>query len=81
MYLRSSVGRSGTPVFVSFCVVSWEGGAQAGKRGIKMFFGTLFCYLLLCLKTHEEAIEQVSNLRCLFKKRRKSCYCLCINKL
>lgn len=29
--LRPSVDQSGTHVFVSFCVVSWEGGAQVGK--------------------------------------------------
>lgn len=31
-------------------------------------FSVTFCYVS---KTHKEAFEQVSNLRCLFKKRRK----------
>lgn len=41
-------------------------------KGIKMFiepFSVTFCCVS---KTHKEAFEQVSNLRCLFKKRRKT---------
>ena len=56
--LRSSMGLSGTPVFVSFCVVSREGGAQAGTRGITMFIGTLFCYLLLFLKLMKKLLSR-----------------------
>lgn len=56
--LRSSMGLSGTPVFVSFCVVSREGGAQAGTRGITMFIGTLFCYLLLFLKLIKKLLSR-----------------------
>ena len=29
--LRSGIDQSGTPVFMSFCVVSWEGGASVGR--------------------------------------------------
>lgn len=59
-----------------------------GGRGIRWVevlqcllepFSVTFCCVS---KTHNKAFEQVSNLRCIFKKtRKKICYCLCLSKL
>lgn len=81
---RACPGWAGLPtVLVCGLSIVFPGGrgipwAKALQCLLKSFSVTFCCVS----KTHNKAFEQVSNLRCIFKKQeKKTCYCLCLSKL